>query len=174
MAEIAVVVADDFEDAEFQVPCDRITAAGHHVTIVGIRAGQALRGKRGTVVEVELAASEIDPRELDGVVIPGGYSPDRLRVHADVVDLVRRVAHEGGLVAAVCHGPSLLIEAGLVQGRTVTSWPSIRTDLENAGASWVDQPVVEDGNLVTARNPGDLDGFSDAILAHLAAAARAG
>jgi protease I len=116
-----------------------------------------------------MAGSDVDPRDLDAVVVPGGYSPDRLRLHPDVVDLVRQVARAGRLVAAICHGPSLLIDADVVSGRTVTSWPSIRRDLENAGATWVDETVVEDANLVTSRNPGDLDTFSETILRKLGA-----
>lgn len=167
MAEVAVVLADDFEDSEFFVPCERIRAAGHHVSIVGAKAGETVRGKRGSVVEVDRAASEIDPGDLDAVVVPGGYSPDRLRLLPDVVDLVRLVGSDGRLVAAICHGPSLFVDADLLRGRRVTSWPSIRKDLENAGAIWLDQTVVEDGNLVTSRNPSDLDRFSTTIVRRL-------
>lgn len=168
MAEVAFVVADGFEDSELLVPRERIAAAGHHVTIVGLHAGETIRGKHGAVVAAERAAPEVDAASVDAIVIPGGFSPDRLRIHPPVVDLVRQVAGAHKLVAAICHGPSLLIEADLVRGRTVTSWPSIRTDLRNAGATWVDRPVVEDANLVTSRHPGDLDEFTDAVLRHLA------
>jgi protease I len=167
MAEVAFVVADDFEDAELQVPYARLRAAGHHVRIVGARSGESVRGKRGAIFDIEMGAADVDPRDLDAVVVPGGYSPDRLRLCLDVVDLVRRVGQEGRIVAAICHGPSLLIDAELVQGRTITSWPSIRTDLEHAGATWVDEVVVEDGNLITSRNPDDLEAFSATILRRL-------
>jgi protease I len=169
MAEVVFVVADDFEDVELEVPRERLRAAGHHVTFVGAQASEAVRGKRGTVVDVEMAASDVDPRDLDAVVIPGGYSPDRLRLHPDVIDLVRHVAQAGRLVAAICHGPSVLIDADVVSGRKVTSWPSIRRDLENAGATWVDEAVVEDANLVTSRTPSDLDAFCETILRKLRA-----
>lgn len=162
-----MLVADEFEDSEFRVPCERIRAAGHHLTIVGAQAGGTVTGKRGSVVNVDRAASDMDPRDLDAVVVPGGYSPDRLRLLPDAVDLVRQVGREGGLVAAICHAPSLLVDAELLSGRRVTSWPSIRRDLENAGATWLDETVVEDGNLVTSRNPGDLDAFSTRILGRL-------
>lgn len=152
MGEVAFVIADDFEDTELRVPRDWIAARGHHVTIVGIKASVTVRGKRGALVNAEVVASEIDPREIDALVIPGCYSPDRLRMHPDVVDLVRHVAREGRLVAAICHGPSLMIEADIVRDRTVTSWPSIRKDLENAGATWIDESVVEDGNVITSRS----------------------
>jgi protease I len=101
-------------------------------------------------------------------VIPGGYSPDHLRVDSGVVDFTRHMVQADKPVAAVCHAGSLLVEAGVVEDRTVTSWPSIRTDLINAGAHWVDQEVVEDGPLITSRKPADLTAFSDAILRQLA------
>lgn len=168
MAAVAFLIADGFEDSEFDVPYERLRSAGHDVTIVGAEAGKTAQGKRGSVVEVEMALSDVDPAGFDAVVVPGGYSPDRLRLQPDAVDLVRDLAGDGRLVAAICHGPSLLVDADILKGRTVTSWPSIRRDLENAGASWVDRSVVEDGNLVTSRKPGDLDDFSAAILGKIA------
>lgn len=168
MAQIAFLIADGFEDSEFEVPYERLRAAGHQVTIVGTEAGKTVQGKRGSLVEVEAAASDVEPESFDAIVVPGGYSPDRLRLNPDAVELVRHLADDGRLVAAICHGPSLLIDADCVDGRTVTSWPSIRRDLENAGASWVDCSVVEDANVVTSRKPGDLDDFSAAILSKIA------
>jgi protease I len=119
-------------------------------------------------VKIDKAATEVDGDDYDAVVVPGGYSPDHLRTSSDVVRFTRAVANGNKPVAAVCHAPSLLIESDLVEGREVTSWPSIRTDLINAGARWVDRPVVIDGNVITSRNPGDLEAFSDAILRALA------
>lgn len=168
MAEVAVLVAEGFEDSEFRVPVERLRSAGHHVVVVGAVAGESVRGKRGYVVEVAVAASDLDPAALDAVLVPGGHAPDRLRLEPDAVDLVREVGRDGRLVAAICHGPWLLAAAGLVVGRTVTSWPSIRPDLEHAGATWVDRNVVEDANLVTSRRPGDLDEFTATILRKLA------
>ncbi|MDZ7732727.1 MAG: DJ-1/PfpI family protein [Acidimicrobiia bacterium] len=101
------------------------------------------------------------------MVVPGGYAPDKLRLDEDAVRFVAQMNRQGKLIAAVCHAGSLLIDADVVDGRRVTSWPSIRTDLVNAGADWFDEEVVEDGNLITSRNPGDLDAFSAAIDAHL-------
>jgi deglycase len=168
MADIAFVLAEDFEDSEFRVPYDRLRAAGHRVTVLGKRAGETVSGKKGKEkVQIEASAAEKRPADFDAVVIPGGYSPDHLRTEEPVVAFVRGVAGAGKTVAAVCHGPSLLIDADLVRGKTVTSWPSIRTDLKNAGASWVDRQVAEDGRLITSRNPGDLEAFSQAILQQL-------
>ncbi len=100
-------------------------------------------------------------------MIPGGYSPDKLRTSPAIVDLVRKIAAAEKPVAAICHAGSLLIEADLVDGKRVTSWPSIRTDLENAGARWEDAEVVEDGNLITSRKPDDLEAFTNALLGRL-------
>jgi protease I len=168
VARVGVLVEDMFEDAEMRVPYDRLRHAGHEPVLVGREAGHRLTGEHGREhVTTELAARDVTGEELDALVIPGGYSPDRLRVDPQVVVLVHDMVESGKPVAAVCHAGSLLVEADVVDGRTVTSWPSIRTDLLNAGARWVDAPVVEDGNLITSRRPGDLSVFSDAILRQL-------
>jgi deglycase len=172
MARIAVVVDDQFEDAELRVPVERLRAAGHEIVLVGLERGKRVKGKRGEESAViDRSAGEVRGADFDALVIPGGYSPDRLRTSLEVVRLTRDVYTEGKPVAAVCHGPWLLVEAEAIDGRTVTSWPSLKTDLINAGARWVDRPVVEDGNVITARNPGDLEPFSDAILRQLDARA---
>lgn len=171
MARIAFVLGTDFEDVEFRKPYDTLRAAGHTIEIVGAEAGEQVVGKRGQEkVKVEVAAIDRDPDDYDAMVIPGGYSPDHLRTDDAVVELVREFIDSGRPVAAVCHGPQLLIEADAVEGRTMTSWPSVRKDLENAGALWVDEPVVIDGNLITSRKPADLDAFNEVILDRLEAA----
>ena len=165
MANVAVVLGEDFEDSEFRVPYERLKAAGHRVVVLGPEAGKKVKGKRGEEqVTIEQAVHHQRPSEYDAVVIPGGYSPDHLRTDESTVIFVREIARAGKPTAAVCHGPSLLIEADVVRGKTVTSWPSIRTDLENAGAHWVDLQVVEDGKLITSRKPADLEAFSQALL----------
>jgi protease I len=168
MARVAFVVGADFEDSEFRVPYDRLKGEGHELTIVGVKKGEELRGKKGKEkIRVEASGKDVKADDFDAVVVPGGYGPDHLRVDREVVNFVRNVGVAGKPVAAVCHGPSLLIEADLVEGKHVTSWPSIHTDLVNAGAHWADEQVVEDGNLITSRNPGDLEAFSGAIVARL-------
>jgi protease I len=133
--------------------------------IVGLKAGKTLEGKKGKETFVtERGIVQVTPEEFDALVIPGGYSPDKLRVSAEMVALVRELVSAGKPVAAVCHAPWMLAEAEVIRGKTVTSWPSIKTDLVNAGARWVDQEVVEEGNLITSRNPGDLEAFSEALL----------
>ena len=168
MGKVAFVLADDFEDSEFQVPYDRIREAGHDVTVIGSESGTEVRGKKGTSsFTPEATPDEVSPADFDALVIPGGYAPDKLRTSPEVVKFVKGVLDGDKPVAAICHAGSLLVEADVVRGRTVTSWPSIRTDLINAGAEWVDREVVEDGNLVTSRKPDDLDAFVEAILRRL-------
>jgi protease I len=165
MASIAFVLADDFEDSEFKEPYDRLGAAGHDITVIGTEKGAEVKGKKGRERFVtEADPSMVDPGDFDALVVPGGFSPDKLRTDEAVVDFVRTIAESGKPVAFICHAGSLLIEADAVRGRRVTSWPSIKTDLENAGAEWVDAEVVEDGNLISSRNPGDLPAFCEAIL----------
>ena len=168
MAKVAFVLADDFEDSEFRVPYDRITGAGHEATVIGPEAGTEVTGKKGNeTFTIEATPDQVSAEEFDALVVPGGYSPDKLRTDEGTVKFVQGFFGSGTTVAAICHAGSLLIEADAVRGRTVTSWPSIRTDLRNAGAEWVDREVVEDANLITSRNPGDLDAFCTAILGRL-------
>ena len=165
MARIVMPLADEFEDTEFQVPFDRLRQADYQVTIVGRRAGQRVMGKNVKAsTTVDAAAHDLHPEDFDALVIPGGHAPDTLRMDEDLVEFVRRFGESGRPIAAICHGPQLLIEADLVRGRTLTSWPSIRKDLENAGAHWVDREVVEDGELITSRKPQDAEAFSRALL----------
>lgn len=169
MSKIAVLVDQDFEDSEFRVPYDRMKEAGHEVDIIGLEAGKQIAGKKGKEkIKVEKAARDVKEADYDALIIPGGYSPDHLRMNMDAVRLTRTMALVNKPVAAVCHAPSLLIEADLVDDRMVTSWPSVKTDLLNAGARWVDREVVIDGNIITSRNPNDLPAFSDAILQAIA------
>jgi protease I len=162
------IVASDFEDSEFRVPYDQVLQAGHEAVIVGVEAGKQLKGKKGKeILTAERAAKEVSANEFDALVIPGGYSPDRLRMSPEMVELVRDFFEAGKPIATICHGGWMLAEADILDGRTVTSWPSIRTDLINAGANWVDQEVVEDGNLITSRKPDDLNAFSAALLRQL-------
>lgn len=168
MATIAMPVGEGFEDSEFSKPCERFREAGHEILTFGTERGERIWGKRGqAMVTVDYVADDLDANTIDALVIPGGYSPDHLRTNQSVVSFVRQFVESGKPVAAICHGPQLLIEAEVVEGRELTSWPSVRKDLENAGARWVDREVVEDGNVITSRSPDDLDAFCDAILHRL-------
>jgi protease I len=169
MSRITVPLADDFEDVEFSVPLQRLRDANHEVVVIGSRTGTTVEGKRHRVkATIDAAADSVDPSDFDLLLIPDGYSPDHLRTNPAVVSFVRRFWETGRTVAAICHGPQLLIEADVVRGRRLTSWPSVRKDLENAGARWVDEEVIVDRNLITSRKPDDLDAFCDAVLHALA------
>ena len=133
--------------------------------IIGQQAGKELKGKQGKEkIKADRAIDQVGAGEFDALVIPGGYSPDHLRTNLKMVGLTRELFNAGKPVAAICHAGWMLVEADIADGRTVTSWPSIKTDLINAGARWVDREVVEDENLITSRNPEDLDAFSAALL----------
>lgn len=162
---IAILIEEDFEDAEFTEPLRAMKEAGARVMIVGSRADKTYSGKRRTAEgKADTTADTIDVADLDAVIIPGGYAPDKMRMHQPMIDLVRQADAAGKLIAAVCHGPQLLISADAVKGRRVTSWPSVAVDLKNAGATWTDEPVVRDGNIITARKPADLPKFNKAII----------
>jgi protease I len=175
MARVAFIAEDLFEDSELRIPWDRVREAGHEAVLVGLDKGKRIEGfRKQETFTTDARAADVSADEFDAIVIPGGYSPDKLRMDIDVVRLVRNMFTSGKPVAAVCHGPWMLVEADALDGRTVTSWPSLKTDLINAGARWVDREVVEDENLITSRKPEDLEAFSSAILRRLAPEARLG
>ena len=164
-ARVAILVEDLFEDAELTVPREALLAAGAAVVVVGPMAGKAHAGKRGGTITADVAAGAASARDFDAVIIPGGYAPDKMRMRHAMVDLVRDLMAAGKPVAAICHGPQVLINANVLRGRTLTCWPSIAVDVKNAGGRYVDKPVVEDGNLITSRKPDDLPAFMREILA---------
>lgn len=165
---VAVLVGPDYEDLEAWYPKLRLEAAGFEAPLVGTAAGVVL-GKHGYPAPIERTASDIDPATLAGIVAPGGWAPDKLRRDQAVLDLLRGVHTRGGLVATICHGPWMLISAGLVRGRRMTSSRGVTDDLVNAGATWVDEPVVVDGNIISSRVPKDLPAFGEAMLDWLTA-----
>ena len=168
MAKVAFIMDEMFEDSEFKVPYERVRELGHQPVVVGLEKGKTLEGKKGKeTVTTDTSIDDVSAEEFDGLVIPGGYSPDKIRTNPKIVDFTRSIFNSGKPVAAICHAGWVLAEADLVRGKTVTSWPSIKTDLVNAGANWVDQEVVEDGNLITSRKPEDLEAFSKTLLAQL-------
>ncbi|MFN2587863.1 MAG: type 1 glutamine amidotransferase domain-containing protein [Actinomycetota bacterium] len=168
MAKIAFIVDEMFEDSEFQLPYERVKEAGHEPVVVGLEAKKRIEGKNGDVTTTtEVAASDVNAQDFAALVIPGGYSPDKIRTDEAMVRLTRELFEAGKPVAAICHAGWMLAEADVVRGKTVTSWPSIKTDLVNAGAEWVDQEVVEDGNLVTSRKPADLEAFTKTLLSQV-------
>lgn len=163
-----ILLENGVEDAEFIYSYYRFQEEGYQVDIVAPKAKTVYQGKRGVTFTSELSPQEVKIDEYDAVVIPGGQAPDRMRIHKSMVDLVREAHKKAKVIAAVCHGPQMLIEADIVRGRTVTGWPSVRTDLRNAGAKVVDEAAVVDGNIVTSRSPDDLPEFCKAALKLLA------
>lgn len=168
MGKVVVHLADGFEDSEFTVPYERISSAGHEIVVVGTQAGETVEGKRGLArVPIEAEPEQVEAEDFDALLIPGGASPDRLRGDRPTVEFVRRFYDSGKPVAAICHGPQLLVEAGVVAGRTLTSWPSVGPEIEKAGGTWIDLDLVEDENLITSRKPEDLPVFCRALLARI-------
>jgi protease I len=163
--KIAILAEEGFEDSEIIEPMRAMKNAGARVLILGTGSQQSYTGKRGRItVTVDATTDKVEAEDLDAVIVPGGCAADQMRLHPSMVDLVRRTHDLGKVIAAICHGPQLLISAGIVSGRRVTSWPSIAVDLRNAGADWVDAAVVQDGNLITSRKPADLPRFNKAII----------
>ena len=166
---VAMLVEDGFEDQELTGPLNALRAAGAQVVIIGPTAGAEFRGKRGqAVVTSDMAAGAAHMKDFDALVIPGGYAPDKMRLRHATVDLARDAMSMGKVVAAICHGPQLLISANVLRGLTLTCWPSIAIDVMNAGGLYVDKPVVQDGNLITSRKPDDVPQFNEAVIRALA------
>ncbi len=165
---VAVLAEDYYEDLELWYPALRLREAGAQVTVVGSGTKQTYHSKHGYPVTVDTQADRVFHSDFDAVIIPGGYAPDRLRRHPAVLDLVRELFAQGKIVAAICHAGWVPISAGIVKGKRVTSFSAIRDDLVNAGAEWVDEEVVVDGNLITSRTPADLPAFLRAVTRALA------
>jgi protease I len=162
---IAILAEEGFEDSELTEPLRAMKDAGARVLIVGSGSKKSYRGKRGSAeVKVNTTADRVKAGDFDAIIIPGGYAPDKMRRHQSMIDLVRKAHEEGKIIAAVCHGPQLLISADIVRGHHVTSWPTVAVDLKNAGAIWVDEPVIKDGNIITSRKPADLPKFNKTII----------
>ena len=158
--KIVCLLDQGFEDSEFQDPYDQFRAAGHEVTVVGFKAGQELKGYRGGVsVATDRGIAEVRPEQFDALFLPGGNSPDHLRASTEMVEFVKAFMAEDKPVLAICHGPQLLLSAGVVGGRRLTAWRTIQGDLRYTDAEVVDEPVVVDRNLVTSRQPDDIPSF---------------
>lgn len=165
---VAILIEQKVEDAEFQVPYNALKKAGAEVVVLGTRMNEEYKGKQGKLsVKADATTTEARVEEFDAVIIPGGMAPDRMRTNLKTVRFVSDAMQQGILVAAVCHGPQVLIEGDLLRGKRATGFRAIRKDMQNAGAEFEDAPLVIDGNLITARRPGDLPIFTTAILKHL-------
>jgi len=164
---VAVLAEDLYEDLELWYPLIRLKEAGADVKVVGMPGVGTYESKHGYPVQVDVPVDEVSPSEFDAIVIPGGYAPDRMRRHQALLDFVRGVFDSGGIVAFICHAGWVPISAGIVEGRRVTSFFAIKDDLVNAGADWVDEEVVQDGNLISSRTPADLAAFCRTVIAGL-------
>jgi protease I len=166
--KFAILATDGFEQVELTDPKKNVEAAGATTEVLSVKDG-AIKGWKftdwGDSVRVDRHVAKANVDDYDALILPGGQiNPDRLRMEKTAVDFVKKFVASGKPVAAICHGPWMLIEAGVVKGKNVTSWPSIHTDLVNAGAKWVDREVVEDGNIITSRKPDDIPAFSKKLI----------
>jgi protease I len=167
MKKIAILVAQMYEDIELWYPYYRLKEAGAEVVLVGSEAGKEYPSKHGQPAKADVSVGDVDTRQFDGLVIPGGFGPDFMRRDRRMVDFVRDCVDSGMVVAAICHGPWMLCSAGVLRGRRATSFQTLRDDMENAGADWVDQQCVVDGNIITSRSPADLPAFCRSLLTAL-------
>lgn len=167
-AKILIIATDGFEQAELEVPRDRLRQAGAAVTIASPDGKEIMGWEKkdwGRPAQVDIAIKDAKESDYTALVIPGGViNPDKLRMDENAMKLVKAFLDSGKVVAAVCHGPWLLVQADALRGRQATSWPSLRKDLENAGATWIDEQVVADNGIITSRKPGDLDAFVNKIV----------
>jgi protease I len=167
-SRILIVATDGFEEWELFGPREMLQKRGADVVLASLKRDPiqaTIHDDPGKTIRPDLTVDEAHADDFDALIIPGGVrNPDQLRMHPRVVDLIREFDRQGKPIAAICHGPWLLVEADLLRGRTATSWPSIRTDLRNAGANVVDEPAVTDGNIVTSRKPDDVEAFTNALI----------
>ena len=174
MKRVLIVATDGFEQSELLEPKKLLEQDDIETTVASLEDGKIKGWDKddwGKKVSVDLTVDEVSIADYDALLLPGGQiNPDALRLNDTVIELIRGFDRAGKPIAAICHAPWLLIEAGLVDGKTVTSWPSVRTDLSNAGGNVIDQEVAIDGNLITSRNPDDIPAFTDALKRALAMA----
>lgn len=165
---VALLIEDEYQILEGWYPHLRLTEAGVTLTVVGSGTKASYESKEGYPMVADKAASEVSADDFDAVVVPGGFAPDNMRLHPEMAGLVRDLFEAGKLVTSICHGGWILVSAGVIRGKSVTGYLPIKDDVTNAGGFWVDnQPVVEDGNIITSRDPRDLPAFCGAIIAYL-------
>jgi len=159
MKKVLILIENGFEDSEFLYPYYRFQEEGFKVDVVGPKANETYFGKYGVPMKSNLSPAEVNVDDYEAVIIPGGKAPDRMRINEGLVRIVKEAYEKGKVIAAICHGPQMLIEADILRGKKATCWKSVATDLKNAGATFIDAPVVVDGNIVTSRFPADLPKF---------------
>lgn len=164
--KILVVATDGVEDREFFYPLYRLAEVGFKVLVASNKS--SFSGKYGITFTSDITLDEVSPEQFDAIILPGGQSPAKLRKIPKVLEIVKNFAKAGKLIAAICHGPQILVTAGLVQAKTLTSWPQVSWEIKKAGGKWEDSEVVIDGNLITSQRPDDLPAFTKAVIAALA------
>ena len=164
---IAILAENDYQDLELWYPYYRMKEEGANVIVVGTGSSDIYKSKHGYEVRVDKTADKVSAKDFDAVIIPGGWAPDRLRQYESVVNFVRDMFNRGKIVASICHGGSVLVSAGILKGKTTTSYKAIKDDLISAGANFVDKEVVVDKNLITSRRPDDLPAFCREIISIL-------
>jgi protease I len=167
-ARVLIVATDGFEEWELFGPREILQKRGAEVVLASLKTDPiqaTVHDDPGKTIRPDLTVDEADADDFDALILPGGVrNPDHLRLHVNVIELIKAFDRQGKPIGAICHGPWLLVEADLLRGKTATSWPSIRTDLRNAGANVVDEAAVTDGNIVTSRNPQDVEEFTNALI----------
>jgi len=164
MKNVAIFVENHVHDSELWVPYYRMLEQGYSVTLVGPKADTAYMSKNGDTIKAQMSSEEAKEKEWDAVIIPGGWAPDYMRRDRSMLEIVKRTKERGGIVAGICHAQWVLISAGILRGIQATSFFSIKDDVVNAGATWVDKEVAVDGNIITSRSPKDLPAFCKAII----------
>ena len=167
-ARVLIVATDGFEEWELFGPREILQKRGAEVVLASLKTDPiqaTVHDDPGKTIRPDLTVDDANADDFDALILPGGVrNPDHLRLHGNVIELIKAFDRQGKPVAAICHGPWLLVEADLLRGKTATSWPSIHTDLRNAGANVIDQSAVTDGNIVTSRNPDDVEAFTEAVI----------
>lgn len=164
---IALLIEDEYQILEGWYPLLRLQEAGASVSVLGSGTKESYTSKEGYPMEVDAAAGDVSAADFDAVVVPGGFAPDNMRLHPEMIGFVRDMNESGKLVTAICHGGWVLVSAGVLGGKKATGYLPIKDDVQNAGGTWVDEPVVEDGNVITSRTPVDLPDFTRAIIGYL-------
>lgn len=164
---IALLIEDEYQILEGWYPLLRLQEAGASVSVLGSGTKPSYTSKEGYPMEVDAAAGDVSAADFDAVVVPGGFAPDNMRLHPEMIGFVRDMNEAGKLVTAICHGGWVLVSAGVLGGKKATGYLPIKDDVQNAGGTWVDEPVVEDGNVITSRTPVDLPDFTRAIIGYL-------
>jgi protease I len=162
--KVVLLTENLYQELELWVPYYRLKEEGAEVVVVGSGSNRTYTGKYGYPIEVDKEAKEIDVSKFDGVVIPGGYAPDVMRRYPEMVRIVREAHQKGKVIAAICHAGWMLVSAGILKGKKATCFFAIKDDLINAGANYVDQEVVRDGNLITSRKPDDIPAFCREVI----------